>query len=208
MRWAFASCPKSGLALLVAASAAYLIQWVVFGPRGDVIGGWAVNQLQLHIGFARLLYPFFAGILLMRLGWRIHVRGSFLWCSLMLIVIFSLPRFGGPEHLWMNGLYEAFAIIVLFPIVVAMGAGEGVTGAFSTKLAKFFGEISYPLYITHYPWIYWYTAWVVRDKVPAAKGAVVGVGMLIVAVAIAYACLKLYDEPVRAWLARRYLVKS
>jgi len=32
--------------------------------------------------------------------------------------------------------------------------------------------------------------------------------LVIVSVLIAYACLKLYDEPVREWLRRRFLVKS
>ena len=199
---------RRALGILVLLSAALLIHVVVFGPRGDVIGGWAVDRQQLTIGFARVFYPFFAGILLMRLGKRIHIRQSFAVCSLLLILIFSLPRFGGGAHLWENGLYEAFCIIVLFPLIVAIGAGDSVSGAFSNRLCKFFGEISYPLYITHYPLIYVYTAWVGRDKVPALQGAFVGALLLVTAIAIAYACLKLYDEPVRAWLARRFLQRA
>ena len=33
-----------------------------------VIGGWSVTPEQIYIGFSRLLYPFFAGLLLSRLG--------------------------------------------------------------------------------------------------------------------------------------------
>ena len=195
------------LSVLVVLSAAFLVHLLVFGPRGDVIGGWAVNQEQLHIGFARLLYPFLAGMLLERLGRLIHVKHAFALCSLLLIVTFSLPRFGGPAHLWVNGLYEAFCIIVVFPIVVSMGAGDRLTSAGPIKLCKFLGELSYPLYITHYPLIYVYTAWVTRDHVPAARGAVWGAVLLMTAVTIAYACLKLYDEPVRRWLSARYLTR-
>ncbi len=193
------------LGIVVGFSAAFLTHLLVFGNRGDVIGGWSVDRVQLHIGFARVCFPFFAGMLLMRLGRRIHVRNSFAICSVLLIVLFSLPRFGGPAHLWINGLYEAFCIIVMFPVIVLLGAGDGVTGRYSTKLCRFFGDISYPLYITHYPLIYIYTAWVVEKKVPALTGAYAGVALLLTAVAIAYACLKLYDEPVRAWLQRRFL---
>jgi len=193
------------LAVLALICAGLLVHLTVMGPRGDVIGGWSIDVPQLHIGFARMLYPFIAGMLLMRLGKRIHVRGSFLWCSLLLIAIFCVPRIGGPEHLWRNGLYESFAIIVMFPIVVAMGAGDNVKEGFEYRLCKFFGDISYPLYITHYPLIYVYTAWVTRDKIPAPKGAVIGVLLFIVAITIAYACLKLYDEPVRKLLSARYL---
>jgi peptidoglycan/LPS O-acetylase OafA/YrhL len=204
----FRKLSNKALGVFVLLSAGLLIHLAVLGPRGDVIGGWAVNQKQLHIGFARLLYPFFAGILLMRLGKRIHVKGAFGICSLLIIAILSFPRIGGHAHLWMNGLYESFCIIVLFPIIVAMGAGDSVSGRFSTRLCKFFGEISYPLYITHYPLIYLYTAWVVRSRIPAAEGAVAGALLLIVSVTIAYLCLKLYDEPAREWLKRRFLVSA
>ena len=201
----FRKLSNKALGVLVLLSAGLLMQLTMMGPRGDVIGGWSVDAKQLHIGFARMLYPFFAGILLMRLGKRIHVKGAFAVCSLLLVAIFAMPRIGGPTHLWMNGLYESLCIIVLFPLIVAMGAGDSVSGKFSNKLCKFCGEISYPLYITHYPLIYVYTAWVVRDKVPAMRGAVMGVLLFFASVTIAYACLKLYDEPVRAWLQRRFL---
>jgi peptidoglycan/LPS O-acetylase OafA/YrhL len=48
-----------------------------------------------------------------------------------------------------------------------------------------------------------YTAWVDRDKVSAAQGAPVGALLFVAAIVIAYASLKLYDEPVRRWLSRR-----
>jgi peptidoglycan/LPS O-acetylase OafA/YrhL len=72
-------------------------------------------------------------------------------------------------------------------------------------VARFFGDLSFPLYITHYPLIYLYTAWVVDRKVPARIGAPVGVMLVVAAVMIAYASLKLYDEPVRRRLSRRFL---
>lgn len=193
------------LSVLTVLAGAFLVQMLVWGPRGDVIGGWSINREQLHIGFARLLFPFLAGMLLMRSGKRLQVKNAFLWCSLLLVVSFSLPRFGGPQHLWVNGLYEAFCIIVVYPLVVAMGAGSVGEAPWGSR---FLGEISFPLYITHYGLIYWYTAWVTRDHVPAARGAAVGVVMFFAAVGIAYACLKWYDEPVRKWLGARFLPRG
>ena len=199
---------KRALGVLVFLSAAFLFQWAVLGPSGDVIGGWAFDPKQLHIGFARVFYPFFAGMLLMRLGKRIHVKGAFALCSLCIVLILAIPRIGGPEHLWMNGLYEWFCIVVLFPVIVAMGAGDSVSGRFSTKLCKLCGDISYPLYITHYPLIYLYTAWISRGHVSASSATIVGVLLLLTSVTIAYVCLKLYDEPVRGWLTRRFLPRA
>ena len=191
---------KRVLALLVAVSAGLLLH-LVLGPRGDVIGGWMANGAQLRIGFVRLLFPFFTGMLLMRSGWRIHVRGAFGWCSLLLLVSFGIPRLGGSHHLWMNGLYEAFVIMVVFPVILAMGAGGSVRDGVELKVCRFLGDISYPLYVTHYVLIYSYTGWVIDRKPAPSISAPMGVALFVTAVAIAYACLKLYDEPVRSWLS-------
>ncbi|MBW8746508.1 MAG: acyltransferase [Acidobacteria bacterium] len=196
------------LAILVLLAGIFLGQVAIFGPRGDLIGGWSINAAQLHIGFARLLFPFLAGMLLMRVGKRIHTRAPFGICTLLLVAGLALPRFGGAQHLWVNGIYDLLCVVVLFPIIVAIGAGEKRVDGPSIRIARFFGDLSYPLYITHYPLIYIYTAWVVQDKVPPARGAIWGVVLVIAAVSIAYACLKLYDEPVRRWLSRRFLSKA
>src|SRR6201999_64854 len=49
------------LTIFVVLTGCFLIQYLTMGPQGDVIGGWSLDQTQLHIGFARLLYPFFSG---------------------------------------------------------------------------------------------------------------------------------------------------
>jgi peptidoglycan/LPS O-acetylase OafA/YrhL len=193
------------LGVLVALAAAALVHLLVFGPRGDVIGGWALDAGGIRIGLTRVLFPFLAGVLLMRLGKRIKVGGAFAACSLLLVVALALPRFGGTERLWINGLYEALCVIVLFPLIVVIGAGQKDADGPSVRIARFFGGLSYPLYITHYPLIYIYTGWVVDKKVPPVQGALVGAGVFAAAVTIAYACLKLYDEPARRWLAGRLL---
>lgn len=198
---------KTWLAVFVFLSACLLINYTVRGPQGDLIGGWSVDKTQLNIGFTRLLYPFFAGVLLCRMGKLIHIKNAFAVCSLLILVFLSVPRLGGSTHLWMNGLYESFCIIIIFPLIVAIGAGGHITGKYSAKVCKFLGSISYPLYITHYPLIYLHIAWVTTYKVPMATGLLGGLVLVIVAIGIAYASLKLYDEPVRNWLKKRFLMK-
>lgn len=191
------------LGFFVLIFAGLLINYTVFGPKGDVIGGWSLNLEQMNVGFTRLLYPFFAGVLLSRLGKLIHIKGAFLVCSILITIVLALPRFGDENTLWMNGLYESFCIILVFPVIVAIGAGGEIKSAFSAKICKLLGDISYPIYITHYPLIYWFTAWVVDEKVSLADGYGVGIGVLIASIVMAYLCLKLYDEPVRNWLQKR-----
>jgi peptidoglycan/LPS O-acetylase OafA/YrhL len=40
------------------------------------------------------------------------------------------------------------------------------------------------------------------------RGLLGGLVLFVVSVAIAYGCLKLYDEPVREWLKKRFLLKK
>ncbi|WP_230480748.1 acyltransferase family protein [Sphingomonas sp. Leaf21] len=194
------------LGVLLVLAGALLLEVALLGDRRDLIGGWALDASGIHIGLARLCFPFLAGMMLMRSGKRLPVRHRFALCSLLLIVALALPRMGDTPHHWSNGLYDALCVMLLFPLIVAIGAGEKSVDGVSVRIARFFGDLSFPLYITHYPLIYLYTAWVVDNKVPARLGAPVGVALVIVAVLIAYASLKLYDEPVRRWLSRRFLL--
>lgn len=70
-----------------------------------------------------------------------------------------MPRIGGETHMWMNGAYEAFCVLLLFPLIVSIGAGSEINGKRSVSICKFLGEISYPLYVTHFPLIYMQIAW-------------------------------------------------
>ncbi|OXA91223.1 acyltransferase family protein [Flavobacterium hercynium] len=192
------------LSIFVLVFAVMVVNYTVFGTKGDVIGGWSLNAEQLNVGFTRLLYPFFAGILLSRLGKLIHIKGAFWACSILITIVLALPRFGDENTLWMNGLYESFCIILIFPLIVAIGAGGEIKNAFSLKICKILGDISYPIYITHYPLIYWFTAWVIDNKITMEDGYLVGIGVVVTSIVIAYLCLKLYDEPVRNWLQNKF----
>lgn len=64
------------------------------------------------------------------------------------------------------------------------------------------------LYITHYPIIYTYTAWVKDNNKTFAEAWPVGFLVFVSSVLLAYAALKLYDEPVRKWLAAKMWAKK
>jgi peptidoglycan/LPS O-acetylase OafA/YrhL len=197
---------KKLLAILVLVAGGVLLHFALTGPDGDFVGGWTVNGPQLRIGFTRLIYPFFAGLLLFRLGKLIRIKHAFWVCSLMIAIILALPRIGGREHVWLNGLYEAFCILVLFPLIVSVGAGGNLKGTYSTRICEFLGQISYPIYITHYPLIYLYTAWVGTQHPSLAQAYPYALLTFLGSLALAYAGLKLYDEPVRTWLKERFLM--
>ena len=200
---------KTALTVLVAIAACFTVHRCLTAPAGDIVGGWALNWEQQYVGLVRLMYPFFGGLLLSRLGWLIRTRkNAFWWCSLMIVVVLSVPRIGGEDGYWMNGLYEAFCIICIFPVIVSMGAGGRITGKRSAAVCKFLGDISYPVYITHYPLVYIYTAWAFNRRATLAEGLPYMLLTFVGAFALAYACLKLYDLPVRKWLTERFFKKE
>ena len=81
-------------------------------------------------------------------------------------------------------------------------------GLFSAAVCKFLGDISYPVYITHYPLVYIYTAWAFNRQATLAEGLPYMLLTFVGAFALAYACLKCYDLPVRKWLTERFLKKK
>lgn len=188
------------LSILVILSGIALVHLTITSPNGDIVGGWSITTEQLRIGFCRLMYPFFAGLLLSRVTKITYVKNAFLWCSLLLIAVLAMPRIGGSENLWMNGLYESFCIIIVFPIIVYLGASGAIYSKSGTRFCKFLGDISYPIYITHYPLIYVYMGWVATNKLSIQDAYPIAIITVISAVILAYLSLKLYDEPVRKWL--------
>lgn len=114
-----------------------------------------------------------------------------------------MPRLGGAQHLWMNGLYDSLIVIIIFPLIVFLGASGKTENKFSAKICKFFGDISYPMYITHYPLIYIYTGWVATNKLSLREALPMGLVVFISSILLAYICLKFYDEPIRKWLRNK-----
>lgn len=173
-----------------------------------VIGGFGLTPDQVYIGVCRLLYPFFCGLLLYRLGrLRINIRkGAMVWCSLAVAATLAVPNLGRETHQWINGLYCAVIILFVYPVIVAAGAGSPLTGSKTIAVCRFLGMISYPLYITHYPMIYVQMNWAARHpEAPLGTHIWVAVSIFIASVAVAYASVKVYDIPVRQWLTEKFL---
>ena len=172
-----------------------------------VVGGWSTTPDQLQVGLTRLLYPFFCGLLISRVGKLLKVKAGFWWCSLAIVVLFCMPWMGlgtEGESRWTNGLYEAICILVCFPLIVAIGAGSSVTESKSSAINKFLGEISYPIYITHYPLIYMQMSWADSHKdAPLGTHIFVSVCIFVLAILVAYGAYRLYDMPIREWLKQK-----
>lgn len=176
---------------------------------GNLGVGWTLDGVNFAGGLLRMLFPFSMGMLLSRKFKPIKVRGAFWICTAVLFVLFAVPFLEGTEPICNNGMYEAFCIIVVFPALVWIGASGTTTDKKSTKLCKFLGDVSYPLYVIHYPLMYLFYAWLIKNELYTFEqtwqvALIVYAGSILVA----YLCLKLYDEPVRKYLAKRFLQKK
>ena len=193
------------LAVLVASAGCGLAAFSVWGPLGDICVGFSLTGETIVGGSLRLLFAFPAGLLLSRVFRPVRVRGAFWIGSLAVVALASVPRIGGSEHLWMNGVYDALCAVVLFPLIVWIGASGKTTDRVTSRSCKFLGDISYPLSMVHYPFIYLYYAWVKNENLTFGQSLPGAAALVAGSVALAWLCLRFYDEPVRRFLSKRLL---
>lgn len=200
--------PTKALAVLVAIAGCGLAVFSIWGPYGDICVGFSLTEDNILGGSLRLLFSFSAGLLLSRIFKPINIKGAFWIGSLSIIILAAVPRIGGSENLWMNGLYDTICFAIAFPLVVYIGASGKTTDIATTKICKFLGDISYPLYMVHYPFIYLYYAWVKNENLTFTESLPGAIALFIGSIVLAYICLKLYDEPVRKFLTKHLLNKK
>ena len=201
--------PTKALASLVVVAGCGLALFAILGPLGDICVGYSLTGTEFTGGSLRLLFSFSAGLLIFRIFKPAkNVKGAFWICSLLLVTLLAVPRIGGAEHLWMNGIYDSMCCILFFPLLVYFGASGKITGKYTTRICKFLGDISYPLYMVHYPFIYLYYAWVKNNNLTFDESLPGAAGVVIGSIILAYISLKLYDIPIRKYLTNRFITKT
>ena len=194
----------------LAAILGVLHAWFFIGniSEYDMVGvGWTIDEVNFWGGLVRMLFPFTIGMLLARTFKPCKIKGAFWICSIMLIAIFSTPYIAPENDISLNSLYEVVCIAIIFPFIVWLGACGSCEGH-TSKINKWLGDISYPLYIVHYPIMYLFYAWLIENEYYTLQDCI-GMSLLVVvsSITLAFLCLKLYDEPVRKWLAKKLLNK-
>lgn len=198
------------LTVLVVLAGIALASFAMFNMSGNYhLGvGWTLMDYNLAGGFLRMLFSFSIGLLMSRNFKPLHVRGAFWICSLGIVVLLSVPYIGGTETPWMNAAYDSVCTIFLFPMLVYLGASGKATDKGTVKVCKFLGDISYPVYIIHYPFMYLFYAWLWKNNLSFAQSWPVALVIFFGSILLAYASLKLYDEPVRRWLSKKFLARK
>lgn len=171
---------------------------------GHIGVGWSLLDYNLLGGMLRMMFSYSAGLLISRVFKPHNIKGSFWICTLLLGILFTMPHLGG-GRLWINGIYDTFCIVVAFPIILCIGASGTVKSGRMGTLCRYLGDLSYPVYIIHYPFMYLYYAWVWKKGLTFGETWYVAAGIIIGSIILAYIVLKFYDEPVRKRLAGKFI---
>ena len=183
------------------------LAWFAVGDvsqYGCIGVGWTIDQVNVLGGLLRMLFPFSMGMLLSRLFKKgREVRGVFWLSTLALVALFHVPYIAGSGALCLNGVFEIVCIAVIFPVIVWYAASGSTTDRFSTKACDFLGNLSYPLYMVHYPVMYLFYKWLI-DTRQYSFGETWQVALTVYAASLllAWVCMKFFDIPVRRWLTK------
>ena len=212
------------LTVLVGATGILWIWFVAFDISGyDMIGiGWTLDVVNFFGGLLRMMFPFTLGMLMARLFSQrttdnrrqsFFTNNIFWIATIVLFALFSVPYISGEDvtnrvpalaNISLNGIYELFCIMVVFPLIVWIAAlSDSAQSKFTLRISKFLGDLSYPLYIVHYPVMYLFYAWLIKNQYyTLGETWQMVILVLTVCIVLAYACLKLYDEPIRKKLSK------
>ncbi len=179
--------------VILTACSAVVLAWVAFMNYG-IYGG--NNQGNFAYGFGRVMFPFFAGVLLYRFRLSQHFAS---WIGLSLILGFAALLL---VPLQMSGLFGLLYVILLFPAIIAIGAAVE-PGPRLVRGCRFAGELSYPLYILQGPVLrigeellkHWHFGQIGCWLFGITEAGIVA--------EIAYLALKFYDKPLQDYFKVR-----
>lgn len=167
---------------------------VVCYRSGNLLGGW--SGPTFWDGSARISYSFLAGLLIYRSNWIIKNNLGFIGIAPLLFLAFIMPF-----SKW-NWFSEPLVVLFYFPLLIALGAGTTLSPGLK-RLCIFSGNISYPLYMTHYAVLWMFGNYYTSHKPGAAQLALIIIAGLILLLGAAYLVMIIYDIPLRRYLSNK-----
>lgn len=192
------------LLCIVACSLALLTNTVASGHALDV----GPRQSELGLGFARVSFSFFLGVLIFRFYRSRPKNAEVTWIQRLLPVIITLMLIGilsSPLSWMRTESFRLLALSLCFPAMVYYGAMARLPHSIM-RLSTALGELSYPLYLLHSPIVSLMRA---RRLLSFAAAHTTLVHFLVVCMVAALAYISWWagehiDLPIRRALTRRY----
>lgn len=190
----------SNKVLMVLTVVAAIIICYVASKSGNLAGGWGGPNFA--DGGARVFFSFLMGMLIYRCNWMIKNKLGFVSIGLLLLLTFLFPYSDA-----YNWIVEPVIVLLYFPLLVSLGAGATLADRFK-KICKFSGDISYPLYMTHYPFVWIFLTYVAVVKPTMSVLWVVIPVSVVLLIVFAYLTMAFVDSPLRNYLKKKMLKDS
>nr|WP_294788939.1 acyltransferase [uncultured Flavobacterium sp.] len=161
---------------------------------GNLLGGWSGPTFL--DGFVRISYSFLAGLLIYRSKWIIQNKFGFGSLTILLLLAFLMP-----SSEW-NWICEPLVVLFCFPLLISLGAGAVLNPGLK-KACVFSGQISYPLYMTHYAFLWMFGNYYTNYKPDTTQLTLIVIISVVLLVVFAYLVMFVYDIPLRNYLNAR-----
>lgn len=175
--------------IIVTACGAVVLAWVAFMNHGIAGGN---NQSNFAYGFGRVVFPFFAGVLLYRYRPSQHLGA---WTGIGLILGLAALLLV-PLHI--SSLFSLLYVLLLFPAIIAVGAAVE-PGRRLTRACGFAAELSYPIYILQGPVLRIGEELLKHWHFGPLGCWLFGISEAGIVAVIAYLALKFYDKPLQRY---------
>lgn len=154
-------------------------------------------------GFPRVIYSFFAGVLVYRVHFRLADKNIPGWLLLLLVpLLFFVPVATG----W-RPYFDIVCIVLVFPPMILIGTC-GEPGPRGAAIFRNLGLISYPLYAVHVPLLELERRALRMLHVDIEGHRIIlAVGSALVLTTGSWVLARYYDEPVRRVLNRRASIR-
>jgi peptidoglycan/LPS O-acetylase OafA/YrhL len=150
-------------------------------------------------GFPRVLYGFFAGVIVFANRRRFPALPPAVFpCALL--AVFMLPRMPEP----FVAVVDLGAVFAIFPLLVGTASNTAPGQAFRAS-CTLGGDLSYPLYAVHYPLVRAICYLLNRHHAAIPVRLAACAGGIVLIIGISWAVFRFYDLPVRRYLSRRLL---
>ncbi|WP_430973544.1 hypothetical protein [Sunxiuqinia rutila] len=157
----------------------------------NLTGGWGDHNFW-H-GGARLFYSFLASLLVYRYNWIIKNKPGFIGLSILLSLTFIMPFF--PQ----NWLAELLVIVLIFPLLVSLGAGSSLSPKME-KACIFSGKYILPaLYDPRCSYLDFGELFLTDQSGQNRATLVITIGTILL-VGLSYLIKIAFDTPVRNYL--------